>query len=86
MRPLQELVDQTQFAKQLESRGVNRVAAEIAEEVGVLLQHHYIASRARKEEAGHHSRRTATGNHKIMVWRHDVSHYRRHAEKGTNNP
>ena len=40
MRQFQELVDQTQFVHQLERRRMNRVTAEIAEEVRMLLQHH----------------------------------------------
>ena len=45
MRQLQELVDQAEFVHQFERRGMNRVAAEIAEEIGVLLQHHDVERR-----------------------------------------
>jgi hypothetical protein len=43
---------------------VDRVAAEIAEEVGVLLQHCH-ATRAGKQEAGHDAGRPTADNDKI---------------------
>ena len=54
MRQLQELVDQTEFEHQLERRGMNRVAAEVAKEIGVLLQHHDLNAGARQQESEHH--------------------------------
>src|SRR5262249_6822714 len=39
MRALQELVEQPKLIDDLQGRGMNRVAAEVAEEVGVLFQH-----------------------------------------------
>ena len=62
MRQLQELVEQAQFVHELERRGMNRVAAEIAEEIGVLLQHHDTNARARQQESEHHSGGTAAGD------------------------
>ena len=59
---LQEVVDQAQFAHQLERRRMNRVAAEIAEEVRMLLQHHDVDAGARQQEAEHHSRGPAAGD------------------------
>ena len=62
MRQFQELVDQAQFAHQLERRRMNRVAAEIAEEIRVLLQHHDVDAGAREQESEHHSRGPAAGD------------------------
>ena len=62
MRQFQEIVDEAQFAHQLERRRVNRIAAKIAEEVRVLLQDHGVDTGAREQEAEHHSRRTAAGD------------------------
>ena len=41
---------------------MNRVAAEIAEEIGVLLQHHDLNAGARQQESEHHSGGTAAGD------------------------
>ncbi len=38
---------------------MNGVAAKIAQEIGVLFQHHYIDSGASEQKAAHHSRGTA---------------------------
>ena len=54
MRPFEEFVEQPELAQQLERRGMDRVAAEIAEEVGVLLEHLDLAPGAREQQAGHH--------------------------------
>ena len=62
MRQLQELVDQAEFEHQLERRGMNRVAAEIAEEIGVLLQHHDADAGARQQESKHHPGGAAAGD------------------------
>jgi hypothetical protein len=62
MRQLQELVDQAQFNHQLEGRGMNRVASEIAEEISVLLQHHDLNAGARQQESQHHSSGTTAGD------------------------
>ena len=62
MRQLQELVEQAQFVHQLERRWMDRVAAEIAEEIRVLLQHHDVDAGAREQKAQHHSRGAAAGD------------------------
>ena len=41
---------------------MNRVAAEIAEEIGVLLQHHDLNAGARQQESEHHAGGTAAGD------------------------
>ncbi len=55
VRQAQEIRKQPQFVHELERRGMDRVAAEIAQEVRVLLEHDHIDARAREQEAEHHS-------------------------------
>ena len=61
MRQLQELVEQAELNHQLERRRMNRVAAEVAEEIGVLLQHHHANAGARQQESKHHPGGAAAG-------------------------
>ena len=62
MRPLEEIVEQAQFVDHLQGRGMDGVAAEIAEEVRVLLEHDHVDAGAREKEAEHHAGRSAAGN------------------------
>ena len=62
MRQLQELIDEARFADQLKGRRVDRVAAEIAEEIGVFFQHDNVNARARQQKSQHHSRGAAAGD------------------------
>ncbi len=55
MRQLQEFLEQTELVHELEGRGMNGVATEVAMEIGVFLQHHDFHSGAREQERGHHS-------------------------------
>ena len=41
---------------------MNRVAAEIAKEIGVLLQHHDLNAGARQQESEHHAGGAAAGD------------------------
>ena len=59
MRQLQESVDQPEFVHHLQCRGMHGVAAEITEEIGVLLQHHDLDAGAAKQIAEHHAGRAA---------------------------
>jgi len=67
MRALQEFVEQPEFAEQLEGRGMDRVAAEIAEEIRVLLQNLHLAARASEQQPGHHPGWAATGHNEIEL-------------------
>ncbi len=51
-----------EFEHQFERRRMNRVAAEIAEEIGVLLQHHDMNAGARQQESEHHPGGAAAGD------------------------
>ena len=59
MRQFQEAVDQAEFVHHLQRRGMHGVAAKIAEEIGVLLQHHDIDPGAPQQIAEHHAGRPA---------------------------
>ena len=62
MRQLEELIEQAELVHQLERRGVDGVAAEIAQEIGVLLQHHDVDAGAGQQKAQHHAGRAAAGD------------------------
>ena len=49
-----EALGEAQLVHQVEGGGVDRVAAEVAEEIRVLLQHGDVDARAGEEQSGHH--------------------------------
>ena len=59
VRQLEELVEQAKLAHHFERRGMDGVAAEIAQEVGVLFEDDDVDARAREQEAEHQPARTA---------------------------
>ena len=59
MRKFQESVDQAEFVHHLQRRGMHGVAAKIAEEIGMFLQHDRIDAGAAQQIAQHHAGRTA---------------------------
>jgi uncharacterized protein with von Willebrand factor type A (vWA) domain len=62
VRKLEELVQQAEFVHDFESRRVDGVAAKVAQEIRVLLEHDDIDAGAREQEAEHHPGRPAAGN------------------------
>ena len=62
VRPRQEVVEQAQLVHHLQGRGVDRVAAEIAQEIAVLLQHQHLHPGPRQQKAEHHPGRAAAGD------------------------
>ena len=62
MRTLEKIVENAQFVHDFERRGMNRVAAKIAQKVGMLLQHDNIHSHAGQQKTQHHASRTASGD------------------------
>ena len=62
VRQLEELIQQAELVHDLERRGMNGVAAEIAQEVGMLLQHDDVDAGARQQEAEHHAGGAAAGD------------------------
>ena len=62
MRQLQKFIEQAELVHQFQRRGMNGVAAEIAQEVGVLFQHGDGDTGARQQEAEHHPGRSAAGD------------------------
>src|SRR5262249_26124286 len=76
MRKLQESVDQAEFVHHLQCRGVHGVTAEIAEEIGMLLQHYCLDARAPKQIAQHHTGR-ATANDAATGFNNAFGFFRR---------
>ncbi|HYC24473.1 MAG TPA: hypothetical protein VEC58_00420 [Roseiarcus sp.] len=62
VRQFEKSFEQPQFAHEIERRWVDRVAAKVAQEVGVFLQDDDVEACPRQEVARHHSRRTAAGD------------------------
>src|SRR5215216_1969 len=62
MWQLEKPLGQTQLGEDLERRGVNRVAAEITEEVPVLLQDEHIQPCPGEQQAKHGAGRPTAGN------------------------
>jgi hypothetical protein len=65
VRAAQELVEQAQLVHHAQRRWVDRVAAEITQEVGVLLEHDNVHAGPGEQETHHHAGRTAAGDHAI---------------------
>ncbi len=57
VREPQELVEQPELVQHLERRRMDRVTAEVPQEVRVLLEHHDRHPGARQQEPEHHPRR-----------------------------
>ena len=59
MRTLKERIEKAEFIHHLHGRRMDRVAAEVPQEIGVLLQHQRVDSGAPQQVAQHHARRTS---------------------------
>ena len=59
---LQEVLQHAQLVQELERRGVDRVASEVAEKVRVLFQDDDVDTRAGQQQPQHHPGRAATGD------------------------
>jgi hypothetical protein len=53
VRKLEELIEQAELAHDFEGRGMDGVAAEVAQEVGMLLEHDDVDTGAREQETQH---------------------------------
>ena len=75
MRPLKEALKHPELVEDLHRRGMDRVAAEIAEEVRVLFEDADVAAGPGEQQAGHHARWTAADDDqvRIAIRRHGVS-------------
>lgn len=62
MRQPKKFLEQSQLMQQLKGGRMNRIAAEIAIEIRVLLQNDDVNSGSGEEKARHHSRRSAADN------------------------
>jgi hypothetical protein len=70
VRQAEERLEDTELVQNLQRRRVDRVAAEVAQEVGMLLEDDDVCPRARQEQAEHHPGGTAA--------RHDAPDPGRH--------
>ena len=61
MRQFEQACVEAKLAHHFERRGVQRIAAEVAKEIGMLLEHQDIDAGAGEEQAQHHSGRPAAG-------------------------
>src|SRR5207302_3161235 len=62
VRQPQQALEQPELVHHLQRRGVNRVAAEVTQKIGVLLQHERAHAGAGEQQPEHHARRAAAGN------------------------
>ena len=62
MRQAQQRFEQAELVHHLERRRMDRVAAEVAQEVGVLLQHDHVDAGARQEQTEHDPGRATAGD------------------------
>ena len=58
----QEFVEQPKLVHQFERRGMDGVAAEVTQEIGVLLQHDNVDAGAGEQKTQHHAGRPAAGD------------------------
>ena len=62
VRQLQEVVEQAELAHDVEGRGMDGVAAKVAQEVSMLLEHDNVDAGAREQEAEHEPAGSAADN------------------------
>jgi hypothetical protein len=62
VRHFQEFIEQSKLVHKFERGGMNGVAAKIAVEIGMLLQHRDFHTGARQQITGHHSSRSAAND------------------------
>ena len=60
--PTFKVLKQAEFVHHFERRGMNRVAAKVAQKIRVLLKHHHVNPRPRQQVSEHYARRSTTGN------------------------
>ena len=74
VRQREKRVEQAKLVHDLQGRGVDRVAAEIAQKIAVLLEDDHLDPGAGQQEAQHHSGRTAAGDRTGGSGRRGVGH------------
>ena len=71
--PSQEIVEQAEFVHELQCRGVDRIAAKIAQEIAVLLEDGHRDSGSCQEKPEHHAGGASPGNRAAHL--HDALAY-----------
>ena len=74
VREAKEIIEKSQLVHDLHGRGVDGVAAEVTQEVGVLFEHDGLHARAREEIAEHQSGRPAAGDAALRCNGHRCQH------------
>ncbi len=69
VRALEKALQYSKLVENFHGRGMDRVAAEIAKEIGVFLEHQDAASGAREQQAGHHPRWPSTDDDRVVIAR-----------------
>jgi hypothetical protein len=67
VRALEEALQHFQLIEDFHRRGMDSVAAEIAEEIGVLFEHLHPAAGSCEQQPGHHPRRSAAADDEVEV-------------------
>ena len=62
MRFFEEFIEQSEFVHRFQRRGMNRISAKIAEEVGMFFDNEDIDTGSGEKETHHHAGRTAPGD------------------------
>src|SRR3546814_20470388 len=75
---LETLIEQAELVHDLQCRRMASVAAEVAQEIGMLLEHDHIEARAGEQEAGHYTGRSRSdasrvGKGWVSTCRHEWS-------------
>ena len=75
MRQLEEFVEQAELVHHFERRGMDGVAAKVAQEIGMLLQHQDIDAGAGEQKAQHHARGSAPAMaHCVVIFSAAISY------------
>jgi hypothetical protein len=67
VRPLEQPVEQAQLREYPQSRGMDGVAAKVAQEVAMLLEHRHRNARPGEEQARDHARRPPADDNEVLL-------------------
>jgi hypothetical protein len=67
VRPLKEAIEHSELRQNFHGGRVNGVAAEIAKEVGVLLEDLDVAPGSREQQSSHHARRASADDDQVEI-------------------
>ena len=67
VRTLEEALEHPELVEDFHRRRMDSVAAEVAEEVRMLLEDAHRAAGASEQQSGHHARRAATYDNEVRI-------------------